>query len=232
MPTSKHTIKPGDVFGRLTILYAEGWRRRNYYWRCLCACGVERSVVGTSLRNGQQSCGCLAREQSIARNKTHGALIGGIASPEYTSWKSMMDRCTLSSHTAFHNYGGRGIRVCERWKKFENFLADLGSRPPACSLDRYPNKDGNYEPQNVRWATREQQGINRRTSHVVEYNGEQLTVRHIADRFGHAWHYTYKKLFLEGLSLDAAIIELQKPTRRGKNKIKRGRSDEQLQRRV
>ena len=92
--------------------------------------------------------------------KTHGMW----RSPEYNSWAAMKQRCTNPKHIAFNHYGGRGITICERWVKFENFLADMGKRPSsAYSLDRI-DTNGNYEPGNCRWATHSQQICNRRGS--------------------------------------------------------------------
>lgn len=85
------------------------------------------------------------------------------ATPEFLCWKNMHDRCINPNHRAYHNYGGRGITVCERWRKFENFLEDVGPRPTEIhSLDRWPDNNGHYEPGNVRWATPKQQIENRR----------------------------------------------------------------------
>jgi hypothetical protein len=89
----------------------------------------------------------------------------------------MILRCTDPTHKSFKDYGGRGIKVCERWLKFENFLADVGLRPsPLHSIDRFPNNNGNYEPGNVRWATDTEQQNNRRNNRLVEWNGETHTI--------------------------------------------------------
>jgi hypothetical protein len=112
-----------------------------------------------------QSCGCLAREQTKKRMLRHGESPAGgwnLESPEYRIWVAMRQRCRDPRHGSFKYYGGRGIAVCERWKSYENFLADMGRKPsPAHSLDRIDN-DGNYEPTNCRWATRTEQNKNKR----------------------------------------------------------------------
>lgn len=108
--------------------------------------------------------------------KTHGLMyVNGKRRPEYMAWCSMRQRCYDKKNEQYKNYGGRGIAVCHRWMKFENFFADMGERPsPKHSLDRYPNNDGNYEPGNVRWATTLEQSLNKRTS--TKYNGKNVTV--------------------------------------------------------
>lgn len=82
--------------------------------------------------------------------------------PTYYSWLAMRARCRNPKHPHFRNYGGRGIQICERWGKYQNFLADMGERPSGTTLDRFPNNDGHYEPGNCRWATWAQQVVNRR----------------------------------------------------------------------
>jgi hypothetical protein len=96
----------------------------------------------------------------------------------------MVERCTKPQHRSFANYGGRGIVVCLRWRKFENFLSDMGERPsPQYSIDRI-DPNGDYKPDNCRWATSREQGRNRRTNHVIEIDGERMTVIEAAERFG------------------------------------------------
>jgi hypothetical protein len=94
--------------------------------------------------------------------------------PEYQCWADMRTRCLNPDHRYFADYGGRGITVCDRWSRFEEFLADIGRRPtPEHTLDRYPNNDGNYEPGNVRWASRKEQIDNRRNTRFVMIDGEK-----------------------------------------------------------
>src|ERR1700678_1776954 len=147
-------------FGRLTALTPTSGRRNGCVaWLCKCACGNFKTVRLGNLTNGKiQSCGCLARDLSSQRWKTHGQT----GSPSYASWQAMKDRCFNPNSKDYARYGAKGITVCTRWlESFENFFEDMGERPENTTLDRFPNKDGNYEPSNCRWATPAEQGQNR-----------------------------------------------------------------------
>jgi hypothetical protein len=162
----------GKRFGKITVITISNYELgKGVRWDCKCDCGKEFSTLGINLRTGNtKSCGCLKIEslKTTVREKItkHGHCAGGRNSRAYQVWAGMIDRCSRASHEAYENYGGRGIKVCERWlHSFENFLADMGEKPtPKHSLDRFPNNDGNYEPSNCRWATKSQQQFNRRTT--------------------------------------------------------------------
>src|SRR5579859_2974320 len=137
----------GQTIGQLTVLSRDEDDQFGHpTWRCRCSCGTEivkRQWVLTK-RKGHLTCGCRCAE--------------------FYAWRSMQQRCFDSKNIDFHNYGGRGISVCQRWiDSFDAFCEDMGPRPgPEYSLDRFPNNNGNYEKSNCRWATRDQQNANKR----------------------------------------------------------------------
>lgn len=152
----------GQKFGRLTVLGRAANKGRRTMWECLCDCGNVKNIVADSLQCGKsRSCGCLKRDISENPAIKHGYAGSAI----YVAWVSMKQRCFNSNHPGYKDYGGRGVTVCDRWADdgFINFLKDMGNRPDGLTLDRIDN-DGNYEPSNCRWATQEQQNINKRPS--------------------------------------------------------------------
>ncbi len=161
-------------FGKLTVIKCLGIFQRTIKpgqggkterrWLCRCDCGRESVIATRSLKKTIQCRSCV--------NRTHGKS----ASDEFDVWAGMIDRCYYERTRGYEDYGGRGIIVCERWRGsngFINFLADMGPRPsPEHSIDRFPNNDGNYEPGNVRWATRKENGRNKRNNRLLTFNGK------------------------------------------------------------
>lgn len=172
----------GSRFRRLLVIeLAEITKNRQRFWKCKCDCGNITSVKNTCLTSGQTtSCGCYAREVSAklqAERTIHGHARRGETSREYRSWRSMLDRCENKNYPSYLRYGALGIKVCEQWHNFENFLSDMGPRPDRMTLDRFPNKNGDYEPENCRWATTAQQARNTRRNIIVEFNGLEMCLK-------------------------------------------------------
>lgn len=131
--------------------------------------------------------------------RTHGQT----GTRTYKSWQSMRERCERPAHIGWRLYGGRGIRVCERWISFENFRADMGERPDGCTLDRI-DVNGDYSPENCRWATRTEQGRNMRTNRIVIYHGEAMPICAAIER-GTVAVGTVHARIRRGWSVDDAI---------------------------
>lgn len=164
----------GKTFGRMTVICRNGSSPNNsVLFLCKCSCGNTKTTRGCHLRSGAvKSCGCLAKECSRISRPKHGHTLKG-KRHTYYSWIGMKTRCTYKKHPSYHRYGGRGITVCERWNGetgFQNFLADMGERPPGMELDRIDNDKG-YEPGNCRWATLVEQGRNRSNNHIITVGG-------------------------------------------------------------
>lgn len=147
------------IFGRLFVEERKETRRKAVFWICLCSCGKRTNVRSDYLTRGVQlSCGCLQKEITKKRLTKHGLS----KTRAYNIWAGMMKRCYRLTSNRYIYYGARGIVVCERWHTFELFVEDMGQPPTRRhTLDR-KNNDGNYEPNNCRWATAKQQANNRR----------------------------------------------------------------------
>jgi hypothetical protein len=169
-------------FGRLTAICmtargSMGPPRQVEKWMFRCDCNREIEAIKGNVTSGKTtSCGCLHRERASEVKTTHGHTAGQKRSSEYSSWIDMRKRCRNPNSKSYSDYGGRGITVCERWKSFENFLADMGSKPsPEYEIDRIDN-DGPYSPENCQWATRVEQQNNTRKNRFFTIGGQNRTI--------------------------------------------------------
>ncbi len=167
----------GGRFGRLAILErVENDKCGNLRWLARCDCGETTTVLGGNLTTGRtQSCGCL----NLERCTTHGLSKSRV----YAVWSAMVQRCTNPRHKEWGNYGERGISVCQLWMTFDGFYADMGDQPKNATIDRIDN-DGNYCPNNCRWATQADQARNKRTNVRVSWRGRSRIIGDVADEFG------------------------------------------------
>lgn len=199
-------------FGRLVALYPTGEANNNgaFIWHCICDCGNYIDVAGVYLRNGNtKSCGC----GQVYYHQIHGMS----NTPEFAAWRAMIDRCYNKKNKHYKNYGGRGIKVCDRWlESFESFFEDMGPRPSSKhSIDRI-DVNGNYCPENCRWATIKEQTINKRTNRFLyDDQGNKFTHSQIAYQF-EVGRYVVARLVKKNLSYNEIISKLE--TRYGKKK--------------
>jgi len=167
----------GKQFNRLTVidLNLEHSSKKRKFWNCICQCGNKKIIEGENLKSGKTlSCGCWAREIHPIIQKRRRKFTIEERSFRHI-WKLMMRRCFNAKDAIYRHYGGRGITVCEEWQNYENFKRDMWPRPGNLSLERI-NNDGNYELSNCKWASQLEQVNNRRTSKLMELNGEIKTV--------------------------------------------------------
>lgn len=170
----------GMRFHRLTVIERGPNRgtgtKTKAQWRCSCECGEMVVIPGYSLKTGNtKSCGCLRREKNIENGKKLNLSHGMSGTRVHTIWACMIQRCLYPKHKSYADYGGRGITICERWMKFENFFADMGEPPDGLTLERGEN-NGNYEPGNCRWATLIEQANNRRNNVKITAFGKTQTI--------------------------------------------------------
>lgn len=199
MPT-RINIPPGTRFGILTVTHLSDRRNRfgQRLWECLCDCGNATYLTGGALRSGNtKSCGC----NLIPSHTTHGMAY----SPEYKAWMMIKERCFDPNCENWERYGGRGITICPEWADdFSAFLAHVGRRPrPSDSIERIDN-DGNYEPGNVKWATKKEQARNRRSNVLLTYNNETMTLIEWSERTGFS-HATISQRLRRGMTVEQAL---------------------------
>ncbi|MFI9598919.1 hypothetical protein ACIHCX_03390 [Streptomyces sp. NPDC052043] len=192
----------GQRFGRLLAIEEAGRNAKlDVLWLCRCDCGKDTVKSGSDLRRGgTKSCGCLQREAAARHATRHGLN----DNPLYRRWRNMIDRTSNPKNKAYPDYGGRGIGVCERWKSFDNFAADMGPAfSPDLTLDRIDN-DGNYEPGNCRWATQIEQQRNRRSNRNITWRGRVMPVAAWSEVLGLKRHLVGQRL-RQGWSVERAL---------------------------
>lgn len=197
------------TFGRLTVRSYAGSRqtpggRTLHRWLCDCACGKQKVVGHQPIKNGDAaSCGCIKHEMLEQRNTKHGKC----GTPEYNTWANMLQRCTNDKLREYGDYGGRGITVCDRWtgaNGFENFLQDMGPRPfSRASIDRV-DTNGNYTPENCRWANDFTQAGNRRNNLYFTYRGERKCLSSWCRELNLNYEMTYSRV-KRGWTFEQAI---------------------------
>lgn len=198
--------RTGLRFGRLSVIGLDSVRKRpdgrgtRTFWVCKCDCGLFTVCDSSHLAaRDTQSCGCLKLD---SHNATHGQT----GTRLYAIWSSMKGRCTNPENGAYDDYGGRGVAVCNAWMQFEVFRdwALANGYRDDLTIDRHPDPNGNYEPNNCRWATWFQQQRNRRNTIYVTYKGKRLPLAELAEQFG-IKHQTLRGRIVHGWDLEKAI---------------------------
>lgn len=194
-PTGKNFIDlEGQKFGRLTVISFSGKSGRMSKWLCRCDCGVNTIAFASNLRSGAHtSCGCRRLERSIECATKHGHSRVSGASSVYRTWMAMINRCRNKRCDCYSRYGGRGITVCERWLKFEDFLEDMGERPKGMTIERIDNEKG-YCKENCRWATMKEQQNNTRRNRFLVHGGERMTISQWSERLSIPYHTVQRRV--------------------------------------
>lgn len=181
----KVDVPAGTVFGHLTFVSYAGNKGKNRAGLFRCVCGNETVIAVCDAKTGNtKSCGCLMPQLVSQKKRQHGHARDRTQTPEYNSWVNMIARCTVTTRPDYYRYGGRGISVCDGWKTFERFFADMGPRPAGTTLDRYPDRNGNYEPSNCRWATPKEQANNQRTNVDITLNSKTQNLKQWCTELG------------------------------------------------
>lgn len=194
-------VKHGNltVLGRSARISGHG----NYYWWCKCDCGKVIEKLGFSIGKKALHCGCLTKEKMSNSRRKHGAS----TTRNYKRWAAIKDRCLNKESKSYKNYGGRGIKICQMWHKYENFLSDMGTPNVGMTIERI-NNDGNYEPKNCRWATREDQNNNHRRNVKINFDGRTFNITQWAKIMG-LTKAALTHRFNRGWTIERALTEPQ-----------------------
>lgn len=173
----KTKVRSGMIFGDyLVIGFSHKTERNLNYWFCRCKCGNLKCIAATQLTRKERP----ARQCSSCSRSTHGKSHTRV----HKIWEGMIARCNKEDHKSYSRYGARGISVCQRWMKFENFLEDMGEPPTSKhTLERIDN-DKNYEKENCEWKTMTEQNRNKSTNHKLTYKGQTMCISEWAEKTG------------------------------------------------
>ncbi len=192
----------GMKYGELTAIERVASPTRRASWRFRCSCGREIVAEGYRVRRGKRVYCDKANHPRTPRAsvQTPGRKLA------YVSWGHMIDRCYNPAHERYRHYGGRGIAVCDSWRSFAAFLADMGERPEGLTLDRI-DLDGPYSPSNCRWATDREQRRNKRSTRYVEYGGRRLPLIDLCRELGLSYSLVASRIYALGWPVERAISE-------------------------
>ena len=195
----------GKKFSRLTLIsYFKVGRR--YCWLCNCDCGTTITADQSNIVSGNtKSCGCYRIAPRLR----------DINKAEYSTWKSIRRRCLSPNDPAFHYYGARGIKICQRWRSFRTFLEDMRPRPPGTWIERTDN-DGDYDPGNCRWATPAEQSKNKRSNISVSFNGRTMILKDWSAHIGINYVTLYYRIYRSGWPIERALTT---PTNINKRRV-------------
>lgn len=189
----------GKKYGRWTVVsYFKHNKYSQVYFNCLCDCGNKKVVIMGSLRNGKSvSCGCYGKEKTSEANTKHG--MSGNKHGLYSVWRGMKTRCCDKNFPQYMDYGGRGISVCKEWgNNFKSFFdwAIINGWEKGLDIDRFPNNNGNYEPDNCRFINRSKNCRNKRNNRLICFNGETKTLTEWCEQMDLNFHTVQHRLSL------------------------------------
>jgi hypothetical protein len=189
----------GRTFGEWFVVEYAG-SRHGPWFKCRCSCGFIGILKGLELRRGSMSCG------HNGSTYKHGSDRRNSRSKEYSIWLGMRDRCNNPNNRAYPDYGGRGIQVCARWNDYDLFFQDMGKMPsPKHSIDRFPNNDGNYEPENCRWATTAEQRRNGSKIISLTHKGVTMCLKDWCTKLQLKYTTIHRRVY-RGMSPEKAVF--------------------------
>lgn len=194
-------------FGRLVVISEHKNKGKKTQWVCICDCGQKCIVKTGQLRSMKtESCGCLRKENAVKNGKKMWTTHSMNKSPEHRSYHAMLARCYRKTHKSYYDYGGRGIKVCDRWRNsFENFFEDIGKRPSKKhSLGRIDN-NSDYMPDNCKWETVIEQANNKRNNFIIEVDGIEKTLPEWCKTYNIDYHQVYTRIINKGWTPKKAL---------------------------